>query len=126
MPYIKDKVMLKAVGIPGNKGELIQSKEQGRKDRELQKACKEFEALFTYQLLKSMRRTVEKCDLFHGGQGEEIYESLFDLELSKQMADMGPNSLSRMLYEQLKREDEKLQRELEKANNEHMLTKKTR
>ena len=74
------------------------------RDKKLRKACKDFEAIFTYQLLKSMRRTVQKCDLFHGGQGEEIYESLMDMELSKQMADLGPGSLSRLLYDQFRQQ----------------------
>lgn len=74
----------------------------GERDKRLKKACRDFEALFTYQLIKSMRKSVEKCDLFHGGQGEEIYESLMDMELSKQMADLSPGSLGRLLYEQLK------------------------
>jgi len=99
--------VLKLVGVTEKEGVVLQSKGQRSRDRELQKACKEFEALLTYQLLRSMRRTVEKCKLFDGGQGEEIYESLFDLELSKQMVDMGPNSLSRVLYEQLKRRIDK-------------------
>ncbi len=74
-----------------------------KKDQELRKACKDFEAIFTYQLLKSMRNTIEKCDLLHGGQGEEIYQSLFDMELSKQMADLSPGSLSRLLYDQFRK-----------------------
>lgn len=72
-----------------------------QKEKALEKACREFESIFTYQLLKSMRRTVEKCDLFHGGQGEEIYESLLDMELSKGMTGAGPNSLASLLYRQL-------------------------
>ena len=72
------------------------------RDKRLKKACRDFEALFTYQLIKSMKKSVEKCNLFHGGQGEEIYESLMDMELSKQMADISPGSLGRLLYEQLK------------------------
>ena len=74
----------------------------GQKDEGLRKACKDFESVFTHELLKSMRRTIEKCDLFHGGQGEEVYESLLDMELSKSMADTGPNSIAARLYEQLK------------------------
>ena len=72
------------------------------KDESLRKACKDFESVLTHELLKSMRRTIEKCDLFHGGQGEEVYESLLDMELSKSMADTGPNSIAAQLYEQLK------------------------
>jgi peptidoglycan hydrolase FlgJ len=73
-----------------------------QKDGALRKACKDFESLFTLELLKSMRGTVEKCDLFHGGQGEEVYESLLDMELSKSMADTGPNSMAAQLFAQLK------------------------
>lgn len=72
------------------------------RDRKLKKACQEFEAVFTYELLKSMRRTVEKCDLFHGGSGEEIYESFLDQELARNMSEQGTNSLAAILYRQLK------------------------
>jgi flagellar protein FlgJ len=73
-----------------------------QKDEALRKACKEFESVFTHELLKSMRKTIEKCDLFHGGQGEEIYESLLDMELSKTLSDGGANGIAAQLYEQLK------------------------
>ena len=73
-----------------------------QKDAKLKKACKDFESILTYQLLRSMRKTVDKGDLFHGGKGEEIYESLFDMEISKNMSDLGPNSLAKTLYDQLK------------------------
>ena len=77
-------------------------KTTAQKNEDLKKACKEFEAVFTYQLLKSMRTTVEKCDLFHGGHGEEIYQSLLDQELSKNLSGPGNNSLANILYNQLK------------------------
>jgi flagellar protein FlgJ len=76
-----------------------------RRDQRLKKACKAFESIFTYEVLKGMRRTVEKCDLFHGGQGEEIYEGLLDQELAKGMAGDGPGSLADQLYRQLKRSE---------------------
>lgn len=72
------------------------------KDRKLKKACRDFEAVLTYQVLKSMRKTIGKCDLLNGGQGEEIFQSLFDMQISKNMSDFGPNSLARLLYQQLK------------------------
>jgi murein DD-endopeptidase MepM/ murein hydrolase activator NlpD len=82
------------------KGQFVNPVEPKQRDRNLKKACREFESVFMHQLLKTMRRTVEKCDLFHGGQGEEIYESLLDMELSKSMSGLGPNSIANMLYEQ--------------------------
>jgi murein DD-endopeptidase MepM/ murein hydrolase activator NlpD len=87
-------------------GELVRDlKRPPDKDEQLKKACKEFESVFTYEMLKSMRRTVEKCDLFHGGQGEEIYESMLDQELSKKMAGLGPQSLANLLYRKFHREE---------------------
>lgn len=78
---------------------------QQQRDNNLRKACQDFESVFTYELLKSMRKTIDKCELFHGGQGEEIYESLLDQELAKNMSGYGSNSLSEMLYQQLSRTD---------------------
>ncbi len=80
----------------------IQPPSHEQQTKKLKKACKDFEAVFVYQMLKSMRKTIQKCDLFHGGQGEETYQSLMDMELSKEMADLGPGSLSRLLYDEFK------------------------
>ncbi len=77
-------------------------KTTGEAEKKLRKACEEFESVFTYEMLKSMRKGIQKCDLFSGGQGEEIYESMLDQELSKNMAGKGSNSLSEILYQQLK------------------------
>lgn len=71
------------------------------REKDLREACKDFESIFTYQLLKSMRATIDKCDLFHGGQGEEVYQSLLDQEYAKMIAGSGNNSISEALYRQL-------------------------
>jgi len=84
---------------------LADKNEHAKRNKELRKACKEFEAIFTYQLLKSMRNTIEKCDLFHSGQSEEIYESLLDQEYAKLMARSDNNGIAEMLYQQLSRND---------------------
>lgn len=76
-----------------------------QRNAELKKACKQFESVLTYEMLKSMRSTVDKCDLFSGGEGEEIYESLLDQELSKNMTGYGSNSLAELLYRQMSRID---------------------
>lgn len=77
-----------------------------KQDRKLKEACKQFEAVFTYEMLKSMRKSIQKCNLFSGGQGEEIYQSMLDQELSKKMAGGGSNSIANILYQQLKNIDE--------------------
>lgn len=76
------------------------------RDNRLKKSCEEFESVFTYEMLKSMRKGIEKCDLFSGGQAEEMYQSMLDQELSKSMVGKSSNSISNMLYQQLKKIDE--------------------
>lgn len=68
---------------------------------ELKKAVADFEALFINQMLKTMRETVSKDGLFHGGSGEEIYTALLDAELSKGMAASGGIGLGDMLLKDL-------------------------
>jgi murein DD-endopeptidase MepM/ murein hydrolase activator NlpD len=78
-------------------------KNPDKKDAKLKKACVDFESVFTYEMLKSMRKSIEKCDLFHGGQAEEVYESMLDQELAQNMAGKGSNSISDVMYNQLKK-----------------------
>ena len=59
-------------------------------DREkLKKACADFEALFLAQMLKGMRRTIPQTGLMGSGPGKEIYQTLMDRELSRNMAQRG-------------------------------------
>lgn len=67
----------------------------------LREAASEFESLFINQMLKSMRETITKSELFHGGNAEEIYTSMLDAELSKNMARSGGIGLADMLLRQL-------------------------
>lgn len=48
----------------------------------LEAVARDFEAVFTRMLLKSMRATVGKSDLFHGGRGEDIFTDMLDGHLS--------------------------------------------
>lgn len=68
---------------------------------ELKKTCVDLEALFVSQLLKEMRDTVPKSGLMDGGQAEEIYTSLLDSHLSREIASNGSLEFAKKLYEQL-------------------------
>jgi len=50
------------------------------------------------QMLKSMRATQEKNPYFHGGNSEEIYQSLLDMELTDQMTKATSKTLSEPMY----------------------------
>lgn len=70
----------------------------------VKKALVEFEALFINQMLKTMRESIEKSSLFHGGPGEDIYTSMFDTELSKLMANAGGIGLEKTFMKQMLKE----------------------
>ena len=67
----------------------------------LRKASEEFESLLIYQVIREMRKTINKNPLFHGGRAEEMFESFLDLETSRQIAQTGGFGLGKMLYDQL-------------------------
>jgi Rod binding domain-containing protein len=54
------------------------------------------------QMLKSMRSTQEKNPYFHGGQSEEIYQSLLDMELTDQLTKSSSRSISEPMYKLMK------------------------
>jgi Rod binding domain-containing protein len=54
------------------------------------------------QMLKSMRATQEKNPYFHGGQAEEIYQSLLDMELTDEMTKATSKTLSEPMYKLMK------------------------
>ena len=54
------------------------------------------------QMLKSMRATQEKNPFFHGGQSEEIYQSLLDMELTDQITKTSSRTISEPMYKLMK------------------------
>ena len=72
-----------------------------RNDRRLEKACSELESLFIYYLLKEMRATVPKSGFIGGGKAEDIYTSMLDSQLAKDLSSKGGIGLSSMLRNQL-------------------------
>lgn len=73
----------------------------------LREASRQFEALFSYYLLKSMRETIpessDKNQGMGGGFGKDIFTQMFDMEISRKMASSGKSSMSEMLYRSLER-----------------------
>ena len=85
----------------GSSLKSIKNQSADKKDPRLQAACAEMESLFLSHLLKELRATVDKSGLISGGQAEEIFTSLLDVELSKKMSAAGGIGLSAILLEQL-------------------------
>ena len=72
-----------------------------RQKIELKKACEEFEAILITYMLKVMRRSVPKSSLFDNGLGKEIYTSLMDEQLGREMANAEQMGIASLLYKQL-------------------------
>jgi Rod binding domain-containing protein len=72
--------------------------------KRLKKAVKDFESLFIFEMLKEMRQTTHG-DFLGKGLGNDIYHSLFDMEIAKLMADKGMG-LGDMLLKQLEKRGE--------------------
>jgi len=75
---------------------------RAEKEKRLRKSCADFEAIFTYQLFKSMRDTIPDSGLVKKFPGKETYDMMMDQkvaeELSKRENGLG---LKEMLFKQL-------------------------
>lgn len=70
-------------------------------DQALKKACSEFEGLMLNMVLKGMRRTVNRSGFLDGGQGEKIFQDMYDQEITNQASMSGGVGFGKMLYDQL-------------------------
>ncbi|NLJ75121.1 MAG: flagellar biosynthesis protein FlgJ [Firmicutes bacterium] len=69
----------------------------------LQEAAEQFEALFIYQLLTEMRKTVPEADLLGDRKGEKLFQSLLDQEIADHSARNQSLGLAKLIYEQMSR-----------------------
>ncbi len=67
----------------------------------LRDASEDFESLFVFFLLRTMRKTVMKSGLIKSGIGNEVMQSLFDQELSKKIARSTNLGIAELLEQQL-------------------------
>lgn len=67
----------------------------------LKDACRDFESLFINYMLQQMRQTVPKDGLFRGGQAEQMYTSMMDSEIAKEMSRQRGLGLAPIIYNQM-------------------------
>jgi len=73
-------------------------------DAELRDACADFESLFLYKLMQTMRKTVPESGLIDGGLAEDIYTDMLDERIADMAATRGRGTgLGERLYFDLKR-----------------------
>lgn len=80
--------------------------EQGKaaQEKKLRQACADFEAIFVYQLMQSMRKTVPKGGLLPVSAGRSTYEMMMDQFISEAISRRGDGlGLQKVLYNDLKK-----------------------
>jgi len=80
---------------------IIDAASSEREEKRLREACKQFEGIFLGLLLKSMRKTVTKADLFGSARDEEIFSDMLDTELCERASGAQSLGIADMLYRQL-------------------------
>lgn len=87
-----------------NNAENIKAKVNNAKDdKELKKACQEFESLFVHMLLKEMRSTVPEGGFIEKSTAREMFEDMYDQEIAKHISKTNDGvGLAKVLYEQMK------------------------
>lgn len=78
------------------------SAENGPDAKKLKEQCAEFESIFLYYLMQSMRQSSKMGDgLFGSSFAEDTYKDMLDEELTKEAAKSGKFGLGELLYRQL-------------------------
>lgn len=92
-----------SLDIPNEKTvEKIDKNKEFEKKR-LREVSQDFEALMINQMLKEMRKTVNKSDLINGGMAEQIFEDMLYDEYSKEFSKTKTFGLSDIIYNQLEK-----------------------
>lgn len=70
--------------------------------KKIKKACKDFESIFTYYLLKTMRETIPKGSGLGSLSGKDTYNMLMDQKVAEELSNKGDGlGLQKILFEQL-------------------------
>ncbi len=72
-----------------------------KRDPELMRACREFESLLANQMLKEMRNSIPKTDLFGSREKEEMFQDMLDQEITKNLSSNNSLGLADVIYTQL-------------------------
>ncbi len=81
----------------------IKNADKSQDPEELMEACRDFEAIFLNILIKQMRRTVPEGGLVEKSFARDIYESMQDEEIAKEISKGQGVGIAQEIYKQLSR-----------------------
>jgi len=81
---------------------VAQAQTDPEKEKKLKKVCTDFEALLTYNLLKTMRRTIPSGGAVPRSTSRDTYEMMLDQHIADAVARKGQGmGLQKAIYERL-------------------------
>jgi len=98
-----DPINLNTLNKAGEtKSTEITSRQRQGELQKIKKACQDFESIFTYYLLKTMRQTVPKNSGFGSLSGKDTYNMIMDQKVAEDLSRRGNGlGLQKVLFEQL-------------------------
>ncbi|GAB4266485.1 Flagellar protein FlgJ-like protein [Thermincola ferriacetica] len=85
-----------------NFAQVLEKAQSAGGDKQIREAAQQLEALLLYQMFSAMRKTVPSTEIFgEKSFGTELFQSMFDQEVSIQAALNGAGGLGDVIYEQL-------------------------
>ncbi len=76
---------------------------ENKEDKELMDACKEFESIFLYMMMKEMKKTVPRDGLIERSSASDTFEDMYLEEMSKEISkDENSLGFARQMYDSFK------------------------
>jgi peptidoglycan hydrolase FlgJ len=99
---------LDITAVPTQANEKVTSRKYSEEDhKKLRKACADFESILTYQLLKTMRKTIPESKTGMFNSGKDTYTTMMDQKLAESISANGSGlGLQKVLYEQFTKTNE--------------------
>lgn len=80
---------------------VLENAKQSNDKENLATTCKQFESIFVNILMNNMRRTVVEGGLVEKSQAREMFESMLDEEIAKEVSKEQGIGLAQTMYDQL-------------------------
>jgi flagellar protein FlgJ len=82
----------------------VSAEEKLRQEKKLRKTCADFESIFLYQMLKTMRTTIPQSGLTDKMTGKDTYQAMMDQKVSEELANKGGMGMQEVLFHQLNKD----------------------
>ena len=89
--------------VSSENNNVISKYDKDSEKKRLRQVSEDFEALMINQMLKEMRKTVDKSGLIDGGMAEQIFEDMLYDEYAKEFSKTKTFGLADIIYHQMEK-----------------------